>query len=110
MILQPGVLRWARQRAGLGEDDLAKKMQVKLERVLEWERSGEISTAQVRRLAQRTYTPEGYLYLDQPADDSLPIADFRTIGDHPIARPSPNLLDTIYQMQRRQDWMRERNC
>ena len=107
IILQPGVLGWARQRAGLSEDELAKKMQVKLERVLEWEHSGEISPAQVRRLAQRTYTPEGYLYLDQPADDSLPIADFRTIGDHPIPHPSPNLLDTIYQMQRRQDWMRE---
>ena len=107
ITLQPDVLRWTRERAGLSEDELAKKMQVKPERVQEWERSGEISMAQVRRLAQRTYTPEGYLYLDQPADDSLPIADFRTVGDRPLERPSPNLLDTIYQMQRRQDWMRE---
>ena len=105
--LQPEVLRWARERAGLSQDQLAKKMQVKPERVQEWERSGEISTSQVRKLAQHTYTPEGYLYLDHPADDGLPIADFRTVGDHPLARPSPNLLDTIYQMQRRQDWMRE---
>lgn len=107
ITLQPDVLRWARERSGLSEDELAKGMQVKPERVLEWERSGEITVAQVRKLAQRTYTPEGYLYLDQPADDSLPIADFRTVGDHPLTRPSPNLLDTIYQMQRRQDWMRE---
>ena len=107
MTLQPDVLRWARQRADLSEDELAKKMQVKPERVQEWERSGEISLAQARKLAQRTYTPEGYLFLNQPADDSLPIADFRTVGDRPLARPSPNLLDTIYQMQRRQDWMRE---
>ena len=107
ITLQPDVLRWARERAGLSEDELAKKMQVKLERVQGWERSGEISMAQLNRLARHTYTPEGYLFLDEPADDSLPIADFRTVGDHPIARPSPNLLDTIYQMQRRQDWMRE---
>ena len=107
ITLQPDVLRWARERAGLSEGELAKKMQVKPERVLEWERSGEISIAQVRKLARHTYTPEGYLFLDQPADDSLPIADFRTVGDRPLARPSPNLLDTIYQMQRRQDWMRE---
>ena len=107
ITLQPDVLRWARQRTGLSEDELAKKMQVKPERVQQWELSGEISVSQVRKLAQHTYTPEGYLYLDQPADDSLPIADFRTVGDHPLARPSPNLLDTIYQMQRRQDWMRE---
>ena len=105
--LQPHVLRWARLRAGLSDDQLAKKMQVKPERVLEWERSGEISVAQVRKLARHTLTPEGYLFLDQPADDSLPIADFRTVGDRPLGNPSPNLLDTIYQMQRRQDWMRE---
>ena len=107
ITLQPNVLRWARQRAGLSEDDLAKGMQVKPERVQEWESSGEISMAQVRKLAQRTYTPEGHLFLDQPADDSLPIAGFRTVGDQALTRPSPNLLDTIYQMQRRQDWMRE---
>ena len=91
----------------MSEGELAKGLQVKPERVQEWERSGEISMAQVRKLAQRTYTPEGYLFLDAPPDDTLPIADFRTIGDRPLARPSPNLLDTIYQMQRRQDWMRE---
>ena len=66
-----------------------EKLQVKPERVLEWERSGEISMAQVGKLAQRTYTPEGYLFLPEPPDDSLPIADFRTVGDHPTAPPQP---------------------
>src|SRR5205085_1754364 len=33
--------------------------------------------------------------------------DFRTVGDAPIKRPSPNLIDTIHTMQRRQQWMRE---
>ena len=107
ITLQPDVLRWARERTGFDPAELAGKLQVKPERVLEWERSGEISVPQIRKLAQRTYTPEGYLFLDAPPDDSLPIADFRTIGYRPLARPSPNLLDTIYQMQRRQDWMRE---
>ena len=107
ITLQPDVLRWARERAGFDPAELAGKLQVKPERVQEWERSGEITMAQVRKLAQRTYTPEGYLFLDAPPVDSMPIADFRTVGDRPLARPSPNLLDTIYQMQRRQDWMRE---
>ncbi len=105
--LQPEVLRWARERAGFSPAELAGKLKVKPERVLEWECSGEISMAQVSNLAQRTCTPEGYLFLDEPPDDSLPIADFRTVGDIPVSRPSPDLLDTIYQMQRRQDWMRE---
>ena len=107
ITLEPGVLRWARERAKLSRDDLARKMQVKSERVLEWENSGNISIAQVKRLAGVTYTPHGYLYLYEPPDESLPIADFRTIGDEPLRRPSPDLLDTVYSMQRRQAWMRE---
>ena len=107
ITLQPEVLQWARERAGFDHGELAEKLQVKPERVLEWERSGEISMAQVSKLAQRTYTPEGYLFLTELPDDSLPIADFRTVGDQPLRRPSPNLLDTVYQMQRRQNWMRE---
>lgn len=107
VTLPPEVLRWARERASLDPDELAAKMQVKPERVVEWERSGSISMAQVRKLARHTYTPEGNLFLDEPPDDSLPIADFRTPGDHPLHRPSPNFLETVYSMQRRQLWMRE---
>ena len=107
VTLQPEVLRWARERASLGPDELAAKMQVKPERVVEWERSGSISMAQVGKLARHTHTPEGNLFLDEPPDDSLPIADFRTPGDQPLPLPSPNLLDTVYSMQHRQFWMRD---
>lgn len=101
------MLTWARERVGLSEKKLADKMQVKPERVTEWERTGEISIAQVDRLASCTYTPLGYLYLSEPPDEPLPIRDFHTRGDGPPNRPSPNLLDTVYQMQRRQNWMRD---
>ena len=105
--LQPDVLLWARQRAKLSADDLARKVSVKPERVLAWERSGDISMSQAQNLARATYTPFGYLFLPEPPDESLPIADFRTVGDEPPRQPSPNLLDTVYAMQRRQAWMRE---
>ena len=105
--LQPGVLLWARQRAKLSADALADKMRLKPERVLAWERSGNISMSQAQKLAHATYTPFGYLFLPEPPDESLPISDFRTVGDEPPRQPSPNLLDTVYAMQRRQAWMRE---
>ena len=106
ITLQPLVLMWARERAGFSADDLANKLNVKPERVLEWERSGKISVAQVDRLAHVTHTPVGFLHLEEPPEDVLPITDFRTVGDRQLLRPSPDLLETVYEMQRRQAWMR----
>lgn len=106
ITLQPDVLRWARKRAKLQPEELAKKMGVKQpERVLQWEDDGVISVAQVDKLAKCTYTPLGFLYSKEPPEDRLPIADFRTREGTPP--PSPGLLETIYLMQRRQAWMRD---
>jgi len=62
---------------------------------------------QLEQFAHKTMTPLGYLFLDQPPDEKLGIPDFRTVGDTPIDRPSPNLLETIQVMKRRQAWMRD---
>lgn len=105
ITLQPAVLKWARERARIDAEQLADKMQVKPERVLAWERDGRISIAQADKLAQRTHTALGLLYLTEPPTDLLPIPDFRTRDDD--LQPSVNLLDTIYLMQRRQAWMRD---
>lgn len=107
ITLHPEVLRWARERIEFSPEELARKMQVKPDRVLEWEDSGQISVAQVDRLAAVTHTPLGFLYMSKPLEEVLPIADFRTVGDSPPRRPSPDLLETVYTMQRRQAWMRD---
>ena len=79
-----------------------------VDRVVEWEETGYISVAQVDRLAERTHTPLGLLYLSKPPEDKLPIPDFRTRHTQvaPL-RPSLDLFETVYAMQRRQDWMRD---
>ena len=107
ITLQPAVLRWARERAGFGREQLAAKLRLQPQDIADWEHSGRITFNDVDGLAKHTYTPLGYLYLSDPPDDSLPIADFRTRTGVSPQRPSPNLLDTVYQMQLRQAWMRE---
>lgn len=109
LSLTPKVLRWARERAGLDRSTLAKKVTGKptAERVKQWEQTGLLTFAQVRKLAHATHTPEGFLYLNEPPDDRLPIPDFRTVKDENVRHPSPDLLDTVYMMQRRQTWMRD---
>ena len=101
------MLAWARERAGLRVDELARKVNVKTERVQAWEHSGSISMPQAERLARAAHVPLGYLFLSSPPDESLPIPDFRVRGDTPSSDPSPDLLETVYAMQRRQMWMRD---
>ena len=107
MQLKPALLRWAREHSGFTQERLAHKLNVRQERVAEWERTGEISFPKLQTLAASTHTPIGYLFLPQPPDEELPIPDFRTIGSAPPGRLSVDLLDVIHQCQLRQTWYRE---
>src|SRR5207247_5715087 len=62
---------------------------------------------QLEALAKASSTPLGYLFLSEPPEERLSIPHLRTLGDQPVARPSPNLLETVQTMERRQAWMRE---
>ncbi len=109
ITLKPAVLRWARERVDLQPAELAKKNNIHLKRVEDWEEIGKLSLAQLDKLAQNTYTPLGFLYLPEPPKelDRLTIPDFRSQSTQLKHRPSPNLLKTVQIMQRRQAWMQE---
>ena len=110
ILIEPELVAWARKRAGLSEEALAKKMSVKPERLRGWQ-TGDLpmTFGQIKKLAAKTYTPLGYLFAPKAPRETLPIADFRTFGDHDPAkaRPSGAMLTTIYTMQRRQNWYRD---
>ena len=80
----------------------------KFPKLPEWE-LGELQPTikQLEDYAQMTHTSLGFLLLQQPPEDEVPIPDFRTIGDRPIGRPSADLLDTVYACQQRQEWYRD---
>ncbi len=105
--LEPAVLRWARERAGLTPDALAKKVGTSEERVADWEETGKLSLAQAEKLAQATYTPAGYLYLETPPEERLPVTDFRSLPGTEERKPSPDLLAVLDEALRRQDWFRD---
>ena len=107
MEVKPALLRWARERSGFTQEGMAHKLDVKLERIAEWERTGKISLPKLQSLASRTHTPIGYLFLSEPPHEKLPIPDFRTVVRGPLPRPSVDLLDVIHQCQQRQAWYRD---
>ena len=47
------------------------------------------------------------LFLKEPPTERLPLPDFRSGSDLQTRRISPNLLDTVYACQQRQEWYRE---
>ena len=97
------LLRWARERAGMTVGELSAKFP-KLD---QWEQGVIKPTLkQVEDYAKATQTPFGYMFLERPPSEPLPIADFRTMNGRHSARPSPNLLEMIYACERRQDWFR----
>jgi Zn-dependent peptidase ImmA (M78 family)/transcriptional regulator with XRE-family HTH domain len=107
VTLAPRILRWARERARLDRAALAKKVGTRENKVEAWEQTGKLRFAQLEKVAQATRTPVGFLFLAEPPSDELPIPDFRTVADAPVERPSPDLLETVETMQRRQAWMRD---
>ena len=102
--VKPELLRWARERAGVAQGDLAAKFN----KLPDWE-AGETrpTLKQLEAFARAVHVPFGFLFLPEPPEESLPIPDFRTFAGRAVTRPSPNLLDTIYACQGRQGWYQD---
>ena len=102
--VNPRLLRWARERSGYHPDVLAHRFP----RLDEWERGNAQPTLkQLEQFAHAVHAPIGYLFLSEPPIEAVPIPDFRTVGNAHIERPSPDLLETIYICQQRQEWYRD---
>ena len=100
----PELLRWACKRSGHDREYLLKRFP-KLDA---WERGEALPTfKQLEGFGRATYTPIGYLFLEEPPVEELPVTDFRTMGDVEVSRCSPDLLDTLHLCQQRQDWYRD---
>jgi Zn-dependent peptidase ImmA (M78 family) len=99
----PALLAWATERSGRTPEYLAKRFPA----LTGWA-SGEKKPTikQLEQFARATDTPIGYLFRSEPPEDQMPVPDFRTLPSAQAARPSPNLLDTIFLCQQRQDWYR----
>lgn len=100
------VLRWAIERAGLTPPMLERRFP----KIHQWIDGEHLPTLkQLEQFSNATRTPLGFFFLDTPPEERLPIPFFRTIddGQEALSRPSPDLLETIHAMQRRQFWLRE---
>jgi len=99
--VQPQMLQWAADRAGLPEEAVRKRFG-KYDQWLTGEAQPTLN--QLQEFARATYSPIGYFFLPSPPMITLPIPDLRTRGGRRPAVPSPDLIDTVFMCQQRQEW------
>ncbi len=105
-MVNPELLKWARERAELSLEEAVKKIASR--KYPDWEEGKSQPTEkQIKKIAEKFYVPYGYLFLSEPPKEELPIPDFRTINNKELEKPGINLLETIYDSQRKQNWLRE---
>ena len=106
MPINPAVLSWARQESGYAVDRVANRLQVKQERVAEWEQGGRPPTfRQIEALAHFYHRPFNLFF--QPAPPSMPplAAEYRRLPGVTPGKESPELRLAIRKMSGRRETM-----
>lgn len=97
------LLIWAVERSGSNIDEISRKVPA----FSNWlSGKGKPTIKQLQTFAQKVHVPFGYLFLDSPPEEKIPIPFFRTIQSGQLAdRVSLNVYDTILILQQRQKWL-----
>lgn len=104
------VLKWARERRDITEAAVAKRLGTSPSKVRSWEaEDGEAhpTLRQAQNIAGILNVPLGYLFLSEPPSLTTELPDLRTVSGDPVQNPSPELLDQLYDVLRKQSWYRE---
>lgn len=95
------LLTWAITRAGFELDAFLMQFP-KVEQWIAQEKKPTVK--QLQDFSNKVHIPFGYLLLEEPPEEVVPIPYFRT-GKGEVKEVSLNVYDTIIQLQRRQDWL-----
>lgn len=107
-LVNPSILSWSRQRAGLTELEVAHGLPVNPERVMEWESGESMPTfKQAQKWAMLAHIPFGFLFLKEPPVEELPLPDLRTIGGISLSKPSLNLVEAVKDVLKKHHWYLE---
>ncbi len=95
------MIAWAISRAGHDLHEFLNNSP----KIKDWiENRKKPTIKQLESFSQKVHIPFGYLFLQNPPEEKLPIPFFRTSGS--IKRVSLNVYDTILLMQGRQEWLK----
>ncbi len=110
-FINNNILFWARERSEKSIDDLAQSLNVKLDKLKQWEAGEAYPTfKQAQSLAKKFHIPFGYLFLKNPLRVQATIPDFRTIGNQAKETFSVDFHEVLSDALRKQAWFKEQLC
>ena len=103
-LVNPSLLTWAREQSGYSPGPVAKRLNVKPERLLAWER-GELkpTVRQAQALARFYHRPFGLFFLPQPPVLPPLAAEYRRLPGVTPGVESPDLRVALRGMSLRRD-------
>lgn len=96
------MLSWAISRAGYDITNFTFKNPI-VKKWLDGEKSPTLK--QLEDFCKKVYLPLGYLFLNEPPQENIPIPFFRT-KDKSTFKVSLNIYDTVVRIHQRQNWLR----
>ena len=108
--VNPQIITWARERAGLSVEELAEQFsRLGAPDILDWESGRSRPTmAQAENLAGKLRIPFLILFKSSPPDINLQIPDLRTMAGRRITSMSPNFFDVVTDSLLKQRWYKAR--
>jgi Zn-dependent peptidase ImmA (M78 family) len=107
-LIKPSLLIWARESTGLKPEQAAKKAQVELEVLRQWERGEEQpSIPQLRKLGEVYKRPLAVFFLPEPPKGFDPQREFRRLPGTPSGIKTPGLLLALRNALFRREAARE---
>jgi len=106
IAINPSLLAWARVESGYDVDYVAKRLQVREERVAEWEKGERQPTLrQVESLARFFHRPLSVFFMPRPPQLPPLAAEYRRLPDVEPGHESPELRLALRQMLMRRENM-----
>lgn len=98
----PEIINWALSQTQ--EDKLGEKL---MSNITKWLNGTKTPTFnQIEDFSKKSNIPLGYFFLQTPPVEKIDLLEYRTIDSIQHVNPSRNLIDTIHEMEKIQDWMK----
>ena len=99
--ISPNIIEWILKNVHINKLDekLIKKIRI-------WQTGSSAPTyIQLLTISKKLSIPFGYLFLQTPPNEGLDLMNFRTVDSLEFREASPELLDTVQDMEMIQGWM-----